>query len=135
MTWVRKCKQPLRWPEKLCPQQLLVNQVHQNKILIINQVKGGRLVESDDNSDTEDVINPLVDQELYIYDCYAVDITDGHHNTKTSIKTCPIKNQCYCGQQFASSDEFKTHEEQHTRQAWTCFECDKKSKDNDKCAV
>ena len=27
-------------------------------------------------SDTEDVINPLIDQDIYIYDCYAVDITD-----------------------------------------------------------
>ena len=91
--------------------------------------------ESDDDSDTEDVINPLIDQELYIYDCYAVDITDGNYNTKTSIKTCPTKDQCYCSQQFVSSDEFKTHEKKHARQAWTCFECDKKSKGNDKCAV
>ena len=101
---------------------------------------------------TEDVINPLIDQELYIDDCYAVDSTDGHYNTKTSIKTCPTKNQCYyntktsiktcptknqcyCGQQFASSDEFKAHEKQHPGQVWACFECDKKSKDNDKCTV
>ena len=69
----------------------------------------------------EDMINPLIDQELYIYDCYAVDITDGHYNTKTSIKTCPTKNQCYCCQQFASSDEFKTHEKQHAGQVWACF--------------
>ena len=46
-------------------------------------------------SDTEDVINPLVDQDIYIYDCYAVDITDAQYNTKTGIKTCPTKNQCY----------------------------------------
>ena len=81
------------------------------------------------------MINPLIDQELHIYDCYVVNITDGHYNTKTSIKTCPTKNQCCCGQQFASSDEFKTHEKQHARQAWACFECDKKSKGNDKCTV
>ena len=81
------------------------------------------------------MINPLIDQELYICDCYAVDITGGHYNTKTSIETCPTKNQCYCGQQFASSEEFKTHEKQHTGQAWACFECDKKSKGNDKHAV
>ena len=43
-------------------------------------------------SDTEDVINPLIDQDLYIYDCYAVDITDAQYNTKTGIKTCPSKN-------------------------------------------
>ena len=64
-----------------------------------------------------------------------VDITDGHYNTKTSIKTCPTKNQCYCGQEFASSEEFKTHEKQHAGQAWACFECDKKSKGNDKHVV
>ena len=81
------------------------------------------------------MINPLINQELYIYDCYVVDITDGHYNTKTSIETCPTKNQCYCSQQFASSDKFKTHEKQHARQAWARFECDKKSKGNDKCAV
>ena len=40
-------------------------------------------------SDTEDVINPFIDQDLYIYDCYAVDITDARYNTKTGIKTCP----------------------------------------------
>ena len=101
----------------------------------MNQVSGGAGESDDDDSDTEDVINPLIDQELYIYDCYMVDITDGHYNTKASIKTCPTKNQCYCSQQFASSDEFKTHEKQHAGQVWACFECDKKSKGNVKCAV
>ena len=95
----------------------------------------GEAGESDDESDTEDVINPLIDQELYIYDCYTVDITDGYYNTKTSIKTCPTKNQCYCSQQFASSDEFKTHEKQHAGEVLVCFECNKKSKGNDKCTV
>ena len=52
---------------------------------------GGGAGESDDESDTEDVINPLIDQELYIYYCYVVDITDGHYNNKTSIKTCPTR--------------------------------------------
>ena len=47
--------------------------------------------DSDVESDTEDVINPLIDQELYIYDYYMVDITDERYNTKTSIKTCPTK--------------------------------------------
>ena len=70
--------------------------------------------ESDDDSETEDVINPLIYQGLHIYDCYTVDITDGHYNTETSIKTCPTKNQCCCSQQFSSSDEFKAHEKQHT---------------------
>ena len=42
-------------------------------------------------SDTEDVINSLIDQDLYIYDCYAMDITDAQYNTKTDIKTCPSK--------------------------------------------
>ena len=64
--------------------------------------KEGAGESDDDDSDTEDVINPLIDQDLYIYDCYVVDITDGHYNTKTSIKSYPTKNQCYCGQQFAS---------------------------------
>ena len=32
--------------------------------------------DSDVESDTEDVINPLIDQEIYIYDCYVVDIND-----------------------------------------------------------
>ena len=66
--------------------------------------------DSDVESDTEDVINPLIDQEIYIYDCYAVDTSDACYNTKTSLKTCPTKNQCYCGQQFGSPEEFKTHE-------------------------
>ena len=70
--------------------------------------EGGGAGESDDDSNTEDVINPLIDQELCIYDCYAVDITDGYYNTKNSIRTCPMKNQCYYGQQCASSEEFKT---------------------------
>ena len=61
-------------------------------------------------SDTEDVINPLIGQDICIYDCYTVDITDAQYNTKTGIKTCPTKNQCYCGQQFGSPQEFKTHE-------------------------
>ena len=61
-------------------------------------------------SDTEDVINPLIDQDIYIYDCYTVNITDAQYNTKTGIKTCPNKNQCYCGQEFGSPQEFKTHE-------------------------
>ena len=91
--------------------------------------------DSDVESDTEDVINPLIDQEIYIYDCYAVDISDAQYNTKTSIKTCPTKNQCYCGQQFGSPEEFKTHEKQHAGQVWACFECDKKSKGNAKRAV
>ena len=95
----------------------------------------GVVEESDDDSDTEDVITPLIDQELYIYDCYTVNITDGHYNTKTSIKTCPTKIQFYCGQQLTSSEEFKTHEKQHARQAWACFKCDKKSKGNDRYAV
>ena len=33
------------------------------------------------------------------------------------------------------SEEFKTHEKQHAGQVWACFECDKKSKGYDKCAV
>ena len=86
-------------------------------------------------SDTEDVINPLIDQELCIYDCYAMDIADAQYNTKTGIKTCPTKNQCYCGQQFGSPQEFKTHEKQHASRVWTCFECNKESKGNDKCSV
>ena len=57
-------------------------------------------------SDTEDVINPLIDQDIYIDDCYAVDITDARYNTKTGIETCPSKNQCYCGQEFGSPQEF-----------------------------
>ena len=34
--------------------------------------------DSDEESvlDTEDVINPLIDKDLYIYYCYSVDITD-----------------------------------------------------------
>ena len=32
--------------------------------------------DSDVESDTGDVVNPLIDQEIYIYDRYAVDITD-----------------------------------------------------------
>ena len=34
--------------------------------------------DSDEESapDTEDVINPLIDHEIYIYDCYAMDISD-----------------------------------------------------------
>ena len=32
--------------------------------------------DSDVESDTEDVINPLIDQEMYIYNCYMVDISD-----------------------------------------------------------
>ena len=60
-------------------------------------------------SDTEDVINSLIDQEIYMYDCYAMDISDAQYNTKTGIKTCPTKNQYYCGQQFGSPQEFKTH--------------------------
>ena len=57
--------------------------------------EGGAGESDDDDSDTEDVINLLIVQELYIYDCYTVDITDGHYNTKTSIKTCPTKNQFF----------------------------------------
>ena len=86
-------------------------------------------------SDTEDVINPLIDQEIYIYDYYAMDITDTQYNTKTGIKTCPTKKQCYCGQQFGFPQEFKTNEKQHAGQVWACFECDKESKGNDKCSV
>ena len=48
--------------------------------------------------------------------------------SNTILKTCPTKNQCYCGQQYPSSEEFKTHEKQHAGQVWACFECDKKSK-------
>ena len=86
-------------------------------------------------SDTEDVTNPLIDQDICIYDCYTVDITDAQYNTKTGIKTCPNKNQCYCGQEFGSPQEFKTHEKQHAGQVWACFECNKESKGNDKHSV
>ena len=55
---------------------------------------------SDSESESEDVIHPLIEQDLYVYECYNVDIIDAHYNTKTNIKTCPLKNQCYCGEQF-----------------------------------
>ena len=57
-----------------------------------------------------------------------MDITDARYNTKTGIKTCPSKNQSYCGQEFGSPQEFKTHEKQHAGQVWACFECNKESK-------
>ena len=53
---------------------------------------------SDSESESEDVIHPLIEQDLYVYECYNVDISDAHYNTKTNIKTCPLKNQCYCGE-------------------------------------
>ena len=33
-------------------------------------------IDEESVSDTEDVIKSLIDQEIYIYDCYAVNITD-----------------------------------------------------------
>ena len=38
-------------------------------------------------SESEDVIHPLIEQDLCVYKCYNVDIGDGHYNTKTNIKT------------------------------------------------
>ena len=73
---------------------------------------------SDSESESEDVIHPLIEQDLYVYECYNVDIIDGHYNTKTNIKTCPLKNQCYCGEQFETQAEFTQHEKQHAGQAW-----------------
>ena len=90
---------------------------------------------SDSESESEDVIHPLIEQDLYVYECYNVVISDGHYNTKTNIKTCPQKNQCYCGEQFEIQAEFTQHEKQHPGQAWACFDCGKQSKGNDKRAV
>ena len=45
---------------------------------------------SDSESESEDVIHPLIEQDLYVYECYNVDISDGHYNTKTNIKTCQM---------------------------------------------
>ena len=91
--------------------------------------------DSESESESEDVIHPLIEQDLYVYDCYNVDISDGHYNTKTNIKTCPQKNQCYCGEQFETQAEFTQHEKQHAGQAWACFDCGKQPKVNDKRAV
>ena len=90
---------------------------------------------SDSESESEDVIHPLIEQDLYVYECYNVDIIDAHYNTKTNIKTCPLKNQCYCGEQFETQAEFTQHEKQHAGQAWACFDCGKQSKGNDKRAT
>ena len=70
-----------------------------------------------------------------MYECYNVDIIDAHYNTKTNIKTFPLKNQCYCGEQFETQAEFTQHEKQHAGQAWACFGCGKQSKGNDKRAM
>ena len=86
---------------------------------------------SDSESESEDVIHPLIEQDLYVYECYNVDIIDAHYNTKTNIKTCPLKNQCYCGEQFETQAEFTQHEKQHAGQAWACFDCGKQLKGND----
>ena len=88
--------------------------------------------DSESESESKDVIHPLIEQDLYVYKCYNVDISDGHYNTKTNIKTCPQKNQCYSGEQFETQAEFTQHEKQHVGQAWACFDCGKQSKGNDK---
>ena len=45
----------------------------------------GQGVDSESESESEDVIHPLTEQDLYVYECYNVDISDGHYNTKTNI--------------------------------------------------
>ena len=90
---------------------------------------------SESESESEDVIHPFIEQDLYVYECYNVDISDRHYNTKTNIKTCPKKNQCYCGEQFETQAEFSQREKQHAGQAWACFDCGKQLKGNDKRAV
>ena len=86
---------------------------------------------SDSESESEDVIHPLIEQDLYVYECYNVDIIDAHHNTKTNIKTCPLKNQCYCGEQFETRLNL-LNMRSSMQHAWACFDCGKQSKGNDK---
>ena len=66
-----------------------------------------------------------------MYECYNVVISDAHYNTRTNIKTCPLKNQCYCAEQFETQAEFTQHEKQHAGQAWACFDCGKHPFGND----
>ena len=80
----------LRWPEKHSPQQLLARPVL--LILTINHLKVLlKVIVMKSQCQKQDVINPLIEQEIYIYDCYTMDITDAQYNNKTGIKICPTK--------------------------------------------
>ena len=117
-----------KWPQRL-PKKLSLLRVQRREhlvTLLMSQVK---------ERDRGMLVNPLIEQDLYVYECYNVDISDGHYNTKTNIKTCPQKNQCYCREQFETQAEFTQHEKQHAGQAWACFDCGKQSKGKNKRAV
>ena len=42
---------------------------------------------NESESESEDVIHPLIEEDLYVYECYNVDISDGHYNTKTNMRS------------------------------------------------
>ena len=72
-----------------------------------------------------------IQQDLYAYDCYNVDITDPMYNTFSKVPQCPPDLICYCGLSFNTKDELSMHVTTvHKDKVYKCSSCGTQCKTN-----
>ena len=70
-------------------------------------------------------------QNMYAYDCYNVDIQDPKYNTFSHVPQCPPDKGCYCGLKFNTQDELSVHiSTVHKNKVYKCSDCGTKCKNN-----
>ena len=72
-----------------------------------------------------------IQQDLYAYDCYNVEITNPKYNTFTKVPQCPPDLTCYCGLSFNTKDELSLHVSSvHKDIVYKCSSCGTQCKIN-----
>ena len=72
-----------------------------------------------------------IQQDLYAYDCYNVEITNPKYNTFTKVPQCPPDLTCYCGLSFNTKDELSLHVSSvHKDKVYKCSSCGTQCKNN-----
>ena len=75
-----------------------------------------------------------IEQNLYSYDCYNVDIKNVKYNTFTKVLQCPPDLTCYCGMAFNDQVEFGAHVNSvHKGKGYNCSNCNLHCKTNRAC--
>ena len=84
-------------------------------------------------SQTADLYRPshAIQQSLYAYDCYNVNIQGPKYNTFTKVPQCPPDKGCYCGLTFNSQEELSAHVSTvHKDKVYKCSNCGTQCKNN-----
>ena len=72
-----------------------------------------------------------IQQDLYAYDCYYVEISNPKYNTFTKVPQCPPDLTCYCGLSFNTKDELSLHVSSvHKDKVYKCSSCGTQCRNN-----